>query len=204
MTAFNVAALLTIAAAIFMAELTDKDAFLLLALATRRRPLFVFAAGSVAFTFTTAIITTSGYFLLRIAPVMWIKLVGGAVMIGYGLWEFFKGGEEEKELGKEKGRVMSVSAKKSVLAAFLSTVGMLALLDLAGDATEILTIIFLAHFQDVVLVFIGTLTALIAATALETFLGRQLGRVLSSSRLRILSVLVFLLIGAFTVVTTVL
>ena len=204
MTAVNVAAVLTMVVAIFVAELTDKDAFLLLTLATRRRAWFVFAAGSTAFTITTAIITTSGYFLLRIAPVLWIKLAGGVVMISYGLWEFFKAGDEGKELESEKSRVLSSSAKKSMLAAFLSAVAMLALLDLAGDATEILTIIFIAQIQDVLLVFIGALAALIAATALETFLGGQLGKMLSSRRLRIFSVIVFLSIGTATIITTVL
>jgi len=202
MAALNTAALLTVAAAIFVAELTDKDAFLLLTLATRRKAWFIFAAGSAAFTVTTTIITTSGYLLLRIVPVLWIKLAGGAVMICYGLWEFFKRGTEEKD--GEKSRVLSSSAKKSALAALLSTVAMLALLDLAGDATEILTIIFLAHFQDLVLVFVGTLTALIAATAFETFLGRQLGKILSPRRLRMFSVIVFLSIGTATIITTVL
>jgi putative Ca2+/H+ antiporter (TMEM165/GDT1 family) len=204
MSTFNSAALLTVAAAIFVAELTDKDAFLLLTLATRRRAWFVFAAGSTAFTITTAIITTSGYFLLRIAPVLWIKLAGGVVMISYGLWEFFKAGDEGKELESEKSRVLSSSAKKNMIAAFLSAVAMLALLDLAGDATEILTIIFIAQIQDVPLVFIGALAALIAATALETFLGGQLGKILSSRRLRIFSVIVFLSIGTATIITTVL
>jgi putative Ca2+/H+ antiporter (TMEM165/GDT1 family) len=203
MTAFNTAALFTVAASIFVAELTDKDAFLLLTLATRRSGWFVFAAGSAAFTITTAIITTSGYLLLRIAPVLWIKLAGGVVMISYGLWQFSKTGEEETKLESEKSRVLSRSARKSVLAAFLSTVALLAFLDLAGDATEILTIIFLAHFQNILLVFVGTLTALIAATAVETFLGRQLQKILSPKRLRMFSVLVFLSIGTI-IITTVL
>ena len=95
MATVNAATLLTMAASIFVAELTDKDAFLLLTLATRNRAWFVFAAGSTAFTITTAIITTSGYFLLRMAPVPWIKLVGGVVMISYGLWTFFKADEEK-------------------------------------------------------------------------------------------------------------
>jgi putative Ca2+/H+ antiporter (TMEM165/GDT1 family) len=203
MLAFNSTVLVTVATAIFVAELTDKDAFLLLALATRRKAYFVFCAGSTAFTVTTAIIITSGYFILTIVPVLWIKLAGGVVMIGYGLWEFFQS-DEGTRLESEKSRVLSRSARKSALAAFLGTVAMLALLDLAGDATEILTIIFLAHFRDVVLVFVGTLFALIAATAVETFLGTQLQKILSRKRLRILSVIVFLLIGTITIITTVL
>jgi len=54
---------LIIGSAIFAAELTDKDALLLLALATRTKPWHVFAAGSVAFTVTTAIIVLVGVVL---------------------------------------------------------------------------------------------------------------------------------------------
>jgi putative Ca2+/H+ antiporter (TMEM165/GDT1 family) len=203
MTAVNAAAVLTMVAAIFVAELTDKDAFLLLTLATRRRAWFVFAAGSAAFTITTVIITTSGYFLLRIAPVLWIKLAGGVVMISYGLWTLFKSSEEEKS-EIEKSRVLSSSTKENMLVAFLSTIAMLALLDLAGDATEILTIIFLAQIQDLFIVFIGALVALISATAVETFLGGQIAKILSPRRLRIFSVLVFLSIGTVTIITSIL
>lgn len=201
MSAFNAADFLAIAAAIFVAELTDKDAFLLLALATSRRALFVFVCGSLAFTLTTAIITTFGYLLLEIVPVFWIKLAGAVVMISYAIWQFFRsGGEEENENRKN----LSGSVKKSALAGFLSTVGMLALLDLAGDATEILTIVFLAHFQNVILVFAGTVSALIAATALETFLGIQLRRILSPARLRALSILILVSIGSIIIITTLL
>jgi putative Ca2+/H+ antiporter (TMEM165/GDT1 family) len=122
-------------------------------------------------------------------------------MISYGIWQLFKSGDEEES---EKSKVLSRSEKKSVLAGFLSTVGMLALLDLAGDATELLTIVFLAHFQDVILVFASTLFALIAATALETFLGTQLRRLLSPGRLKTFSVLVFVSIGLMIIITTLL
>ena len=63
-------------AAIFVAELTDKDALLLLSLATRVKPWVVFAAGSVAFTITSAIIVTVGYFLVSFLPVSLISVVG--------------------------------------------------------------------------------------------------------------------------------
>jgi len=205
MTAFNAAALLTVASAIFVAELTDKDAFLLLTLATRRKALFVFAAGSAAFTLTTAIITTSGYFLIRIVPVFWIKIAGGIVMISYGLWQSHKTGEEEqRELKGTESRLLSGSARKGMWPAFLTTVSMLALLDLAGDATEVLTIVFVAHFQDILLVFAGALGALIAATAIETLLGSQLQKILSPNMLRLLSVAVFLTIGTAILITTIL
>ena len=46
----------TVVATIFIAELTDKDALLLLALATKMKPWAAFAAGATAFTITSAII----------------------------------------------------------------------------------------------------------------------------------------------------
>ena len=77
---------------------------------------------------------------------------------------------------------------------------MLVLLDLAGDATEILIIVFVANLQNVVLVFVGSLLALAAATALETTVGHTLSRVLSLHRIKLVSSLVFLTLGIVVIV----
>lgn len=191
----------TVASAIFVAELTDKDALLVLTLATKYRSWFVFAAGSVTFTITTAIIAVSGYFLVNVFPVYWIKIVGGVIMIGYGFWGFLK--VSEKELADEEEKLLARTSTKSMWPAFLAVVSMLALLDLAGDATEVLIIVFVAHFS-VVLVFVSALLALIAATALETAVGNRLHNLLSLKRLRFLSLLVFTIIGTAIILTTVL
>jgi len=191
----------TVASAVFVAELTDKDAFLLLTLATRHRSWFVFAAGAVTFTITTAIIATSGYFLVNVFPVYWIKFVGGVIMIGYGFLGFLK--VSEKERAEEEEKLLARTSMKSMWPAFLAAVSMLALLDLAGDATEVLIIVFVAHF-DVVLVFASALIALIAATAVETVVGNRLRNYLSLKRLRLFSLLVFTIIGATIIITTIL
>lgn len=181
---------------IFIAELTDKDALLLLMLATRIKPWTAFAAGATAFTITSAIIVTVGYFLTRIIPVFWVRLVGGFVMIGFAIWEYFHidEGEENRLLGK-KGSPWSV---------FLGAVSLLALLDLSGDATEVLTIVYVAHFGDALLVFFGAVAALVAASAVETILGQKLSKVLSAKRIRVLSLLVFLIVGSAIIFSTLL
>jgi len=190
-----------VASAVFVAELTDKDAFLILTLATRHRSWFVFAAGSVAFTITTAIIVVSGYFLVNVFPTYWIKIVGAVIMICYGLWGFLK--ISEKQLANEEEKLLARTSTKSMWPAFLVTVSMLALLDLAGDATEVLIVVFVAHF-NVVLVFVSALIALIAATGVETVVGNRLRNYISLKRLRLFSLLVFTIIGATIIVTTVL
>ena len=195
-------ALLTVGTAIFVAELTDKDALLLLSLATRFKPRIVFAAGAVAFTLTSAVIVTLGRVLVDFVPVSWVTLAGGTIMIGYGIWGYLT--TQDSEETSDVQRRLSGSAQKAEASVFLSTVGLLALLDLSGDATEVLTILFVARFQNVVIVFTGAVLALIAATAVETTIGRKLSNILSTTRIRVFSLCVFLVIGATAIISVLL
>jgi len=189
----------TVAGTIFVAELTDKDAVLLLTLATRNRAWLVFAAGSIAFTITSAIIVLVGSVLAGVVPVLWIRAAGGAVMIAYAIWEAAKG-VRDGQLKEGSARPQS-GPTRGRLAVFLIMVLTLASLDLAGDATEVLTVVFVAHFQSALLVFLGAVTALVAASALETLLGNRFGRLLSARRLRYFSIAVFLIIGSAVLLT---
>jgi len=189
---------LTVVATIFIAELTDKDALLLLTLATRIKPQIAFAAGATAFTITSAIIVTVGYFLVSIVPVFWIRLVGGIVMIGFAIWQYVSSGQEESE---EK-RLLERTKRRSILSIFIGAVSLLMLLDLTGDATEVLTIVLVARFSNVLLVFLGAVLALVAASAVDTILGSRLKKYLSAKRLRSLSLLVLLVIGSLIVLSS--
>lgn len=186
---------------IFIAELTDKDALLLLSLATRFNAWLVFAAGSVAFTITSAIIVTLGHFLIYYVPVSWVSLAGGTIMICYGVWSFLH--RQDNEEVTEAEHKLETKASKGTWSMFLSAVGFLALLDLAGDATEILTILFVARF-DAFMVFIAAVTALVAATAVETLIGNRLSRILSANRIRTLSLIILLTIGTIAILSALL
>lgn len=184
-----------IAGAIFLAELADKDAFLLITVSTRAKARTAFLAGVTAFAMTTALFVTLGALLIVLVPVHWVRLTGGAVMLAYGLWEaraiFGPGEAEERETRTEGTR--------GPWRAFLALVAALAILDIAGDATEVLTIVFVAKYSDPLLVFLGASTGLFSAAAIETALGNRLGRVLTPRRLRYVSVAVFLGLGAFII-----
>ena len=186
------AAFAAIAAALFVTELTDKDALLLLALATRKRALRVFLAGVTAFVITTSIIVTVGMLAIIVIPILWIKIAGGIVMLVYGLWEA-KGLVGQNTVTLEEKRLEKA---RDGLRAFLLMVGALALLDLAGDATEILTIVLIAQYSNALLVFSAACTGLVAATAVETALGNRLGRILTARRVRFVSMAVFLILGS--------
>jgi putative Ca2+/H+ antiporter (TMEM165/GDT1 family) len=192
-------ALLTVGTALFIVELTDKDALLILSLATRLKALLVFAAGSVAFFITSAIIVTLGQLLIRYVPVFLITLAGGTIMIGYGVWSFLHANNDEQQV-TDVERKLSVTASKGLASVFLAAVGILIFLDLAGDSTEILIILFVARF-DPSLVFTAAVVALVSATAVETAIGNRLSRMLSARRIRVLSLVIFLAIGTTAILS---
>ena len=197
MADFTLASLGVITLALFVAELTDKDAFLLITISTQVKAWLAFLAGATAFATTTALFVVLGSVLVAFVPVYWIRLAGGIAMIGYALWEA-RGlvgiGEVEKQETK-------VKRTGSPLRAFLVLVGALIFLDVAGDATEILTIILVARYENPLLVFSGACIGLFTATALETALGNRLGRILTPTRLRYGSIVVFLLLGISIIIT---
>ena len=195
------AAFVTIVGTIFVAELTDKDALLLLSLATRMRRRYAFAAGAIAFTSSSAIIVLVGSALVRYVPIFWVKIAGGVIMLGYAVLEYLRGLRMEKGIERREDRLFKHFGKKEAYA-FLGIVASLMVLDLAGDATELLTVVFVAQFRDLLLVFAGVVVALVGASAVETALGSQIGKVLSANRLRNLSVVVFLIIGSLIILTS--
>ncbi len=187
-----------IASALFVTELTDKDALLILALATKTRAVTVFLAGSTAFVLTTIVNVTAGSVAASFVPILWIKVAGGTVMVAYGLWE--ANGLVGQKLVEEEEK--KLEKKRDGKGEFLWMVGALALLDLAGDATQVLTIVFVAQYSAILLVFAATCVGLIAATATQTVLGKGLGKMFTPQRLRYVSIVVFLVLGAFIIISS--
>jgi len=181
----------TIAATLFVTELTDKDALLLIAVSTKVRARLAFSAGATAFIITTTIIVTVGSLIVAAVPVEWIRLAGGVVMIGYGLWEA-RGLMGKEAVERQESRI---ARSGSAWRVFLALVGSLALLDLAGDATEVLTVVLVAQYGAALFVFSAVCSGLISAAAVETALGNRLGKVLTPKRLQITSVAIFVLLG---------
>jgi len=181
----------TIVATLFIAELTDKDALLLFAVSTKVKARLAFSAGATAFVVTTTIIVAAGSLIVSVVPVEWIRLAGGVVMLGYGLWEA-RGLVGKGTVGRQESRIARMGSEWRV---FLALVGSLALLDLAGDATEVLTVVLVAQYGAPLFVFTSVYLGLISAVAVETMLGNRLGRLLTPRRLQIGSAVIFVLLG---------
>lgn len=196
-------AFLTIVVSMFVAELTDKDALLLLTLATRSNPWMVFFAGSIAFSITSAIIVLLGSALVLIVPIVWIKVAGGVIMLGYALLQYARGARENESIDGD-GATLARGGTAGISRAFLGMLVALVVLDLAGDATELLTVIFVAQYSDLLLVFLGCVVALTLASGVEVILGNRLGKLLSAKRIRYVSIVVFLTIGSIILATALL
>ena len=188
----------TIASALFVTEMTDKDAFLLLTLAAKTRAAVVFLAGATAFVITTAIFVTVGTLISTAVPILWVKLIGGAFMIGYGLWE----ARNVNSRGDVEKEERSLERRFGGWMTFFSIVAGVALLDIAGDATEVLTIVLAARYSSPILVFSAACTGLVSAAAFETALGNRLGRMLTPQRVRYVSMIVFLVLGTFIIISS--
>jgi putative Ca2+/H+ antiporter (TMEM165/GDT1 family) len=195
MADISIVSFATIVATLFVAELTDKDALLLLAISTKVRARLAFAAGATAFAITTTIIVAAGSLLVAVVPVGWVRVAGGVVMLGYGVWEA-RGLMGEKEVERQETRIARSGSQWKV---FLALVASLALLDLAGDATEVLTIVLVASYVSPLFVFSSVYVGLFSAAALEATLGSKLGRLLTPRRIRIGSAVIFILLGLFII-----
>ena len=187
-----------IAAAFFVTELTDKDALLILGVSSGGRPMLTFIAGVAAFTLTTGLFVSVGSVLILYVPVPWVRLTGGGIMLGYGAWKAL--GLVGAKVAETEGS--KLDKQKSAAAFFFTLVGALVLLDVAGDATEVLTVVMVARYAEPLIVFGAACAGLYAATAMEAALGVKLGRMLSPRRLRVTSAAIFLALGAFILLTS--
>jgi putative Ca2+/H+ antiporter (TMEM165/GDT1 family) len=184
-----------VAASLFVTELTDKDSLLLIAISTRVRVRLAFLAGASAFVITTTVIVLFGSLLVSLVPVYWVRAAGGTIMLLYGLWEA-RGLLGQRVVQEQESRIAEAGSPWKV---FIALVVSLALLDLAGDATEVLTIVYVARYGSLFFVFAAVCTGLLSATAVETTLGSRLGKLLTPRRLRIGSAAIFVALGVYII-----
>jgi putative Ca2+/H+ antiporter (TMEM165/GDT1 family) len=170
-------------------ELLDRTSFALIALAARSRPGPTWAGGASAFVVTTAIAVTAGAALAALLGpdhLVVLRIGGGAFLVGYAAWLYFRGSDEE--IGAEERDLAS-----AFLAAFLT----IFLLEL-GDTTMIFEIVFVADYGWLV-VLVGGTAALVSVAAWDVMLGHRLGARVSPKRLRTIVAGLMLAVGIVTI-----
>jgi putative Ca2+/H+ antiporter (TMEM165/GDT1 family) len=184
--------------AIFFVELPDKTFIATLVLATRFRPLYVWAGVCAAFFVQTLVAVTIGGLLAQLpkrpveifAAVMF--LVGGIILLRGAA----KADEEEAETEEEFAHKGAVSARgfKAVMVSF-------SVLFLAewGDLSQLLTASMVLRFHEPLSVFVGAFAALATVSALGALIGRALLARVHLSTIRRIGGGVCLLLSLLTV-----
>lgn len=169
-------------------ELIDRTSFALIALASRSHAFGTWAGGALAFVATTVVSVALGAGLSSLfgpERIGWLRVAGGAFLVGYALWVYFR---HEPEVERK------APAYHTALAAAFVTIFLLEL----GDTTMIFEIVFVANFGWLVVLVAGA-AALVSVAAWDVWLGRRLGTRLAPEKLERVVVVVLTAVGLFTI-----
>jgi putative Ca2+/H+ antiporter (TMEM165/GDT1 family) len=177
-------------ATIFVAELGDKSQLLVLALATRLRPVPLLV-GLVAVTAVLQAIAVGVGALLRFTlPERPITVGAGVVFVLFGVWSLRRGPDEPQP--DERTARSQGSALAAALGAFFVAE--------LGDKTQLAALTLAARYPAVG-VWIGATLGMSAALAVALVVGRVLGAKLPEQAVRLLAGTLFLVIGAALIVS---
>ena len=160
---------LTVFTVIFLLELPDKTALAALLLATRHRPLPVFAGAAAAFVIQSAVAVLAGslFSLLPREPIRigagLLFLVVAALLVRRNLRKEEADEEQSVEHEEARHRRPFVTAFSVVFIAEW------------GDLTQLATAALQARYQQPLAVFVAATLALWAVSAIAVVLGNRLG-----------------------------
>ena len=169
-------------------ELVDRTSFALIALSTRNRPFPSWAGAALAFVLTTAVAVSVGAALASLlgpSHLGLLRVAGGAFLIGYAAWLYFRPAPEAGP---------ALTAPHSAFVAAFLTIFLLEL----GDTTMIFEIVFVANWGWLVVFAAGSL-ALVAVAAWDAWLGATLGAHVDARKLDRVVVVVLTIVGALTI-----
>ncbi len=182
---------------IFVAELPDKTAFATLLMATRGRPFAIFVGVAAAFCIQSLVAVAFGS-VIGLLPERWIHLGAGILFLAFAAHTWFHHDEEEAETEATtpsiSGRMKFFkSAWKAFIVIFIAE---------WGDLTQLATASIAAHYHDsLATVFLASVLALWAVTALAIFVGHKVRHVIHAKGLKYASAAVFTLVGLYFIFT---
>ncbi|MGF6881791.1 putative Ca2+/H+ antiporter (TMEM165/GDT1 family) [Nocardia sp. GAS34] len=182
---------------LFVAELGDKSQLMALTFALRYRWWVVLSAITAASVAVNLIAVGVGHFVGAALPTPAIAVVTAVVLLAVGLWTLrgARTPEPDPELAEDD------SARRSPAKAFLVVLSAFLLAEL-GDRT-MFAIVALASDRNWVAVWAGSVAGMVAAGALAIVLGIAVGKHIPERAIAIGSGLLFLYIGAATLLAAV-
>ncbi len=172
---------------IFAAEAGDKSQLLVLAMATKY-PLMPMLLGIIsAIILTQLLAATLGFCIGEAIPLELINLFAGVLFIGMGLKTLF-----EKPDATEEAAVRSYPVNPFWKVFTLYTLGEL------GDKTQITCIVLASQNKNFLATFLGAVLAMLLANLLSLVIGRIASSKLSLKTIKIVSSILYIGFGIFS------
>ena len=172
-------------AVVFLAELGDKTQLVALTLAGRYPAGKVLAVLGTAILLLQTLSVTAGALISRAVPDRAIAAGAGLLFLGFAVWTWRSAEETDRDDDADAGRAGLVSV---AVAFFLAELGDKTMLTTAGLAAD----------RGAVPVWIGSLAAMLAATALAVIAGKALMRRVAPRTLRRVGAGAFAVVGIIT------
>jgi putative Ca2+/H+ antiporter (TMEM165/GDT1 family) len=162
----------TIFAVIFLVELPDKTALATVVLATRSKPLPVFAGVALAFVVQTIVAVFAGS-LIAFLPHQLVRIGAGLLFIGMAAVVAWRTRRQQITAAREGPPRPERGRQRP----FVTALTMILVAEW-GDLSQLATVAFQARYNQAVLVFTSATLALWSVTALAVTIGNRLGQLL--------------------------
>jgi len=184
----NFSLALSIFGFIFIAELPDKTALASLVLATRYKPLAVFAGAAVAFVIQSLIAVLVGG-LFSLLPESIVHRVAGVLFLVFAFFMWRRKDEDAEE------KVEGTAPKEENFFRGAWSAFIVVFLAEWGDLTQLATATLQAKYRDPVSVFVGATLALWAVAAIAIVIGNRAGNLLNPKLIKGIAATIFALLG---------
>jgi Ca2+/H+ antiporter, TMEM165/GDT1 family len=178
----------TVFGVIFLAELPDKTAVAALVLATRHRPLPVFAGTALALVVQSLVAVAAGG-LLSLLPARPVHIGAGLLFLVSAFFMWRRDDEEEAD-DANNGSTEPEGFRRAFLKSFV-----VVFIAEWGDLTQLGTAALVARYRAPLTVFLAATVALCLVAGLAVFLGNRLSKLIHPRHTQRVAAVVFVLLG---------
>lgn len=167
---------------VVLAEMGDKTQLLAMAFASRYRWQTVLWAVFVATLVNHFFAVVAGSYLTRFVPIQYIQIAASASFILFGLWTI-------------RGDTLEGEDKRFNFSPFW-TVAVAFFFAEMGDKTQLATVALATKYNNIIVVWFGTTTAMIIADAIGIIIGIVMGKKIPERFVKWFAAVIFMLFGA--------